>query len=180
MRDRKTLILVTLLVLAMIVPLSTLGAAERKSAATIVSTILKPEPPDEAISFHFGWIGMLGLRGLLCFSDVPDDVRGAMKEISGMRIHIFEQVSDNMTSAEQLARIETEMLKAGRTLFLRVRDKSEHVLFFFSEEKGSIISLTGVIQDKTEIVLLEIEGDLNLFIQSICTSRKSLVAKNVD
>lgn len=116
--------------------------------------------------FSFGPISLSTIKTVVNFTDASDEAISYLAEIKKVQVGVYE--IRNVDRSSQL-RIppdaEKKLNELGWEIFIRVKEKNEHVDLFYKQINKYISSMYVIVVEDDELVIVEVKGKLDRLIE---------------
>jgi len=106
-------------------------------------------------------IGPTTLRVAARFLDDEPETQALLRNLDGVRIRTYDVHGDQARIARNFERMGGKLLDDGWDPVMLVRDEGELVQMYARSNSGGIQGLTIVSADKSEVVVINVMGDIN-------------------
>lgn len=116
--------------------------------------------------FSFGPISLSTAETFVSFTDEGREASKYLHEISKVQVGIYEIEKTSRPFQLKIPhRVEKELNELGWEIFIRAKEKDEHVNLFYKQVNEHIGSLYVIVLEKDEMVIVEVRGRLDKLIE---------------
>jgi len=100
------------------------------------------------------------MRCIVRFTDAKEEALQYLKEIDKVQVGVYEIEHGDRASKLMIPRdVEDKLIDSGWELFVRVKEKDEHVDLFYKQINDHVSSIYVIVLEPEEMVLVELKGD---------------------
>ena len=131
---------------------------------TMILDQLKPLEFEKVISLNLGPGSMLFVRGFVNLADEDDEAANVLSGVREVKIGVYESTEPG-SAVGSFNGIRSRLEEAGWELFVKAQETDEYVYIFYQLDDDDIDSMLVVVMDASDLVIVELGGDLERIIQ---------------
>ncbi len=127
---------------------------------------ISPAKVKTKFKFAFGPISLSTARSIVNFTKDGEEASKYLKEIQRVQVGVYEVHEAERASQLRIPRkVEQKLEKLGWEIFIRIKEKDEHVNLFYKQISKHVSGLYMIVLEADEMVIVEVLGNLEQIIE---------------